>query len=158
MTAGGLSAVDIGDPRTVGGIAREYFTRLVGQLRQDAGLGQAVREQGGGPATGGAYSIEPHAAEAALQRHGTRGEACPCISTPGWQVVRRRTAPRIVEFVTEDGTVFRAKVFIDATYEGDLMAKAGVSYTLKREGNAKYGETLQRHPLHREVPAAARIT
>src|SRR5258707_12219558 len=31
-------------------------------------------------------------------------------------------------------------MFIDATYEGDLMAKAGVSYTLMREGNAKYGE------------------
>ena len=34
----------------------------------------------------------------------------------------------------------RAKMFIDATYEGDLMAAAGVSYTLMREGNAKYGE------------------
>jgi hypothetical protein len=37
---------------------------------------------------------------------------------------------------------FAAKMFIDCTYEGDLMAKAGVSYTLMREGNAKYGETL----------------
>jgi hypothetical protein len=42
---------------------------------------------------------------------------------------------------TEDGRIFRARVFIDATYEGDLMAKAGVSHTLEREGNAKYGET-----------------
>jgi hypothetical protein len=41
----------------------------------------------------------------------------------------------------EDDRRFRAKMFIDATYEGDLMAKAGVSYTLIREGNAKYGET-----------------
>src|SRR5207244_1375884 len=52
----------------------------------------------------------------------------------------KKSGARIVEFATEDGTVFRAKMFIDATYEGDLMAKAGVSYTLMREGNAKYGE------------------
>src|SRR5438128_2246080 len=53
----------------------------------------------------------------------------------------KKSGARIVEFVTDDGTVFRAKMFIDATYEGDLMAKAGVSHTLMREGNAKYGET-----------------
>ena len=52
----------------------------------------------------------------------------------------KQSGARITEFVTEDGTGFRAKMFIDATYEGDLMAKAGVSYTLMREGNAKYGE------------------
>jgi hypothetical protein len=53
----------------------------------------------------------------------------------------KKDGTRITELVTEDGTVFRAKMFIDATYEGDLMAKAGVTYTLEREGNAKYGET-----------------
>src|SRR4051812_36458091 len=53
----------------------------------------------------------------------------------------RKAGAKITEFMTEDGTFFRAKMFIDATYEGDLMAKAGVSYTLTREGNAKYGET-----------------
>ncbi len=70
----------------------------------------------------------------------------------------KKDGARITELVTEDGTVFRAKMFIDATYEGDLMAKAGVSYTLMREGNAKYGETLQRHSLQREISAAHRIT
>ena len=42
----------------------------------------------------------------------------------------------------ESGKTFAAKMFIDATYEGDLMAAAGVSYTVGREPNAKYGETL----------------
>ena len=46
--------------------------------------------------------------------------------------------PRIVSSTMEDGSYFHAKVFIDATYEGDLMATAGVSYTTTREGNAKY--------------------
>ena len=42
----------------------------------------------------------------------------------------------------ESGKTFRGKMFIDATYEGDLMAKAGVSYTVGREANSQYGETL----------------
>jgi len=47
---------------------------------------------------------------------------------------------RIVAIRMESGKVFRADCFIDATYEGDLMAAAGVSYTFGREANAKYGE------------------
>jgi len=42
----------------------------------------------------------------------------------------------------EDGTIFRAKMFIDATYEGDLMAKAGVTYTLMREGKRQIRRDL----------------
>jgi hypothetical protein len=42
----------------------------------------------------------------------------------------------------ESGRRFRAKMFIDATYEGDLLAKAGVSFTVGREANAQYNETL----------------
>ena len=60
MTSGGLSAVDIGDPRSVGGIAREYFTRLVASYGKKLNWDQPFR--GHGPATGGAYSIEPHVA------------------------------------------------------------------------------------------------
>jgi hypothetical protein len=56
-------------------------------------------------------------------------------------VAAKKSGARITEIVMEDGTTIRARMFIDATYEGDLMAKAGVSYTLIREGNAQYGET-----------------
>ena len=49
---------------------------------------------------------------------------------------------RIVSIRTEDGRTWKGKVFIDASYEGDLMAAAGVSYTVGREPNSKYGETL----------------
>jgi hypothetical protein len=54
----------------------------------------------------------------------------------------QKTGGRITEIAMENGKVYRAKMFIDATYEGDLMAKAGVSYTVGREGNSKYNETL----------------
>ncbi len=53
-----------------------------------------------------------------------------------------KTGPRITAITTESGKVFKGKVFIDATYEGDLMAAAGVSYTVGREANATYKETL----------------
>lgn len=151
MTAGGLSAVDIGDPRTVGGIAREYFTRLVASYGKSLEWDKPFKSKGGGPATGGAYSIEPHVAEkvfndmtreAGVKVHFNArlaiADVIQASAQSGTRVLYDRKV--ISDLVTEDRTVFRAKMFIDATYEGDLMAKAGVTYTLQREGNAKYGE------------------
>jgi hypothetical protein len=51
-------------------------------------------------------------------------------------------APRITRILLENGDEIRAGMFIDSTYEGDLMAKAGVGFTLMREGNARYGESF----------------
>ncbi len=137
MTSGGLSAVDIGDPRSVGGIAREYFTRLVATYGKKLQWDQSFRGRGG-PATGGAYSIEPHVAERVFDT---------MASEAGVIVVRearlksvKKENNRITELQSEDGRITRAKMFIDATYEGDLMAAAGVTCTVIREGNAKYGE------------------
>lgn len=139
MTSGGLSAVDIGEPRSVGGIAREYFTRLAATAGTTLAWDKPFTSKGGGPATGGAYAIEPHQAEQVFNSM-LREARVPVYLNARLAVVTRH-ALRITELITEDGTVFRAKMFIDATYEGDLMAKAGVSCTLMREGNAKYGET-----------------
>ncbi|MFO1437663.1 MAG: FAD-dependent oxidoreductase [Verrucomicrobiaceae bacterium] len=151
MTSGGLSAVDIGDPRSVGGIAREYFTRLVGKYGKKLEWDQPFKHTGG-PATGGAYAIEPHQAERVFEE---------MVKEAGVKVLRdaklasaaksdaatpdRKGAgksARVTSITLENGDVIHAKVFIDTTYEGDLMAKAGVSFTLMREGNAKYGEKL----------------
>src|SRR5207245_3126379 len=49
---------------------------------------------------------------------------------------------RITNLRMESGKTFSGRMFIDATYEGDLMAKAGVSYVVGREANSQYGETL----------------
>ena len=139
MTSGGLSAVDIGDPRSVGGIAREYFTRLAATAGVTLAWDKAFESKAGGPATGGAYAIEPHKAEEVFNNMAR--EAGVKVHFKARLASVKKDGPHITEFTTEDGTIFRAKVFIDATYEGDLMAKSGVSYTLMREGNAKYGET-----------------
>jgi acetyl esterase/lipase len=139
MTSGGLSAVDIGDPRTVGGIAREYFTRLVASYGMKLAWDQPFVSKGGGPATGGAYSIEPHIAEKVFTDMAK--EANVPVHFSARLASAKKDGARITELAMEDGTVVRAKMFIDATYEGDLMARAKVSYTLMREGNAKYNET-----------------
>lgn len=140
MTSGGLSAVDIGDPRSVGGIAREYFTKLAATVGVTLAWDKAFKgDGGGGPATGGAYAIEPHKAEQVFADMAMDAGVKVHFQARLAEVTHHES--RIKEFTTEDGTVFRAKMFIDCTYEGDLMAKAGVSYTLMREGNAKYGET-----------------
>ncbi len=139
MTAGGLSAVDIGDPRTVGGLAREYLSRLAAvygtKLQWDAPLPRKA----GGPATGGAYSIEPHVAERLFNELASEAKVSVYFSARLAGV--KKAGGRLTELLTEDGRVFRARMFIDATYEGDLMARAGVSHTQSREGNARYGET-----------------
>jgi hypothetical protein len=137
MTAGGLCAVDIGDPRSIGGITREYFTRLVSRYGKTLAWDRPFQSKGG-PATGGAFAIEPHAAEELFQEMAK--DASVPVHFGGRLKSVRKNGARIIEFETEGGTIIRAKAFIDATYEGDLMAKAGVSYTLNREGNAKYGE------------------
>ncbi|MGV3660557.1 MAG: FAD-dependent oxidoreductase [Prosthecobacter sp.] len=139
MTSGGLSAVDIGDPRSVGGIAREYFTKLAATVGVTLAWDKVFKSAGGGPATGGAYAIEPHKAEEVFTNMAR--EAGVKVHFKARIASVKKDGARIVEIVTEDGTAFRAKMFIDATYEGDLMARAGVGFTLMREGNARYGET-----------------
>ena len=137
MTAGGLSAVDIGDPRTIGGLTRKYFTRLVATYGKKLEWDKPFRSKGG-PPTGGAFSIEPHVAEQLF--NDMVNEAKVNVRFNGRLAAVKKTGARIVELAIDDGTVVHATMFIDCTYEGDLMAKAGVSYTLLREGNAKYGE------------------
>jgi hypothetical protein len=125
-------------PRSIGGIAREYFTRLVGRYGKTLAWDRPF-EGKGGLATGGAFAIEPHTAEGLFDELASEAKVPVHF---GARLARvRKDGARIVELVTETGSVFRAKMFIDATYEGDLLARAGVSYTLQREGNAKYGET-----------------
>lgn len=139
MTSGGLSAVDIGDPRSVGGITREYFTKLAATAGVILAWDKEFKSAGGGPATGGAYAIEPHKAEQVFTDMAK--EAGVRVYFRARLASVKKQGANITELIMEDGTVFRARVFIDCTYEGDLMAKAGVSHTLMREGNAKYGET-----------------
>ncbi|MBP9902722.1 MAG: FAD-dependent oxidoreductase [Verrucomicrobia bacterium] len=127
MTASGLGVTDIGpgnDTSYVGGISREFYRR-VGQAY---GSGNLV------------LWFEPHVAEMLF------GQMLAEAGVPVYPNQLLATATlvsnRITQITMEDGSVFRAKQFIDTSYEGDLMAAAGVSFTWGREGTNVYNETL----------------
>ncbi len=128
LSSGGLGATDIGNKVAIGGLSREFYQRLGKHYGQEE-----------------AWTFEPHVAEQLfeefIREHGIevhRGEWLD--RSPGKGVTKRKG--QIASITTLSGKTYRGKMFIDATYEGDLMAAAGVSYTYGREANAEYGETL----------------
>jgi hypothetical protein len=132
MTAGGLSMTDIGNKRAIGGLSHEFYRRC--------GLHYGVAEE---------WRFEPHVA--ARLFHALLEEAGVEVHTRQFLAGVEKEGRRIARITTEGGLRVRARAFVDATYEGDLMARAGVSYTVGREDNRTYGETLngvQVHPTH----------
>jgi hypothetical protein len=85
------------------------------------------------------WTFEPHVAmRVTLQM---LDEAGVTVLTERYLESVTKVGPRITSLVTKNGT-FTARVFVDGTYEGDLMAAAGVDWTIGREGPAEYGESL----------------
>lgn len=131
MVSGGLSGTDVGRREVIGGMALEFYFRAGRHYELPRHL-QDI-----------AWMPEPKVAEAIMremlreagvtlfERHRLREKSGV-----------RREGTRIAEITTENGVRFAAKVFADATYEGDLMAQARVSYMVGREGIAQYGEPL----------------
>ena len=152
MTSGGLGATDIGNKAGIGGIAREFYHRIAQHYSQDEAWRFERREDyfkmrssrgllvdlSSPEAT--MWTFEPHVAEDILFEMVNQARA-PVYFQQHLASLKKQ-GPRITEVTMENGKVYRAKMFIDATYEGDLMAKAGVSYTVGREANSKYNETI----------------
>ena len=153
LTSGGLGYTDSGNTSVIGGLSREFYHRLWLHYNDSAAwkwekqadyknIGQ------GGPAmhapTKTMWIFEPHVAEKIFEDF---------INENKIQVYRNEWLDRnasglqkkhgkIVSFKTLSGKSFSGKIFIDATYEGDLMASAGVKYHVGRESNSVYNETL----------------
>jgi hypothetical protein len=153
LTTGGLGATDIGNKTAIGGISRNFYHRLAQHYAQDASwtletapeyFAKRRGGQAGASALIGAdatmWTFEPRVAEKVFFQ--MLAEA----KTPVYLEQRLKSVtkagPRITEITMENGRVFRAKMFMDATYEGDLLAKAGCSFHVGREANSVYGETL----------------
>jgi hypothetical protein len=126
LTASGLGMVDKGFATTIGGYANDFFVR-VGKCY---GSTQPV------------FKLEPSVAEKTfvemLQEAGVEVFFNARLSERAGVVKKGRT---IEKLILENGEVFTAKTFIDATYEGDLMAWSKVSYIVGREDTRKYGES-----------------
>jgi hypothetical protein len=147
LTSGGLGYTDSGNKAVVGGLAREFYRRVKKHYDRPEAWTYEKPEQYKlyRPADDAMWTFEPHVAETLL-RDMLAEQKVPVLlgerldRAPGKGV--KLDGKRIASVTMESGKAFAGKVFIDATYEGDLMAAAGVSYTVGREPNAKYGETL----------------
>jgi hypothetical protein len=161
LSTGGLGATDIGNKAAIGGIAREFYHRIALYYSQDSAWTFETREEylarRRGSQTQAAdlpgpdatmWTFEPHVAEAVFNQMLTEAHVQIALE----QTVRavRKDGARLMALVTDRGTVFEAAMFIDASYEGELMANAGVSYFVGREPNSRYGETLD--GIRRQTP------
>jgi len=127
MLSGGLGHSDVdGQERLIGGLAAEVFARMAKHYGKDA--------------TDGAFDFEPHVAEETLRQMLDEAKVRVVFGERIESVEKK--AARITVITTQSGTKFSAPVFIDAGYEGDLMAKAGVKHTVGREGREKYDESF----------------
>ncbi len=123
MVTGGLCRTDVGKEKTIGGFPREFFTRAAA-VKPDTPMWYAEPK------------VNLATFEAMLKEAGVK-----VVTAQSLKSITQEGA-RITSLTTGDGTVFNGKMFVDATYEGDLMAAAKVSYIVGREGRAQYGESL----------------
>lgn len=126
MSSGGLTWTDIGDVSTLGGYTREFFDRV-----------QAI--EGGSPWR---YRFEPHVAELAFNAMLTASGVSLRLGETLEPSDVETDGGRIVSLGTTSGDTFAAQVYIDASYEGDLLAAAGVSYVVGREDAGDTAEGL----------------
>lgn len=130
LSAGGLGATDIGNKFAVTGLARDFYRRIgkhYGKLEQ--------------------WTFEPHVAENLFKQY-IREASVPVLmnhrltgATVTGKVINHITVEDAASPSAKKNRIIYAKQFIDCTYEGDLMAKVGVAYTVGREANSQYGET-----------------
>ena len=152
LTTGGLGQTDSGNTKVFGGISREFYrlvrthyadpknwTRQTPDEYRPRGEFKDTWRQGDAM-----WTFEPSVALRILEDW-ERREKVRIVRNArldrgkGGVTVRNG---RIASIRTEDGRMWSGRVFIDASYEGDLMAAAGVTYFVGREDNSVHGETL----------------
>ena len=134
LTSGGLGQTDIGNKSAIGGISREFYQRIK-KYYEEKGISTAA----GGDAM---WKFEPSVALAVFKSMIAREKIDLIYSArlKSHNALKMQNG-KIIRIILENGAVYQGKVFIDATYEGDLMAAAGVSYVIGREDNTQYGES-----------------
>ena len=153
LSAAGLGWTDSGNKAVIGGVALEFYKRVYDYYdkpetwtwQDRAAFGNRGQ---GTPAMDGdgraMWVFEPHIAEQVFEDlvrdHEITVHRDEWLDRSGSGVML--AAGRIQSIKMLSGKAYAGRMFIDATYEGDLMAAAGVSYTVGREANRVYGETL----------------
>ena len=151
MSSSGLGFTDTGNKEVIGGLAREFYQLIYQHYQKPESWNwQKQSEYGnvgqGNPAIDGEkrtmWIFEPHVAESAFELLIDQNKIM--VKRDEWldrETGVTKKKGEIVSMKTLTGNVYKGKVFIDATYEGDLMAAAGVRFTVGREDNSLYNET-----------------
>ena len=145
LTAGGLGWTDSGNKNAIGGLSREFYQRIKKHYDDPAAWRHQKSEEYKRyrPGDDAMWVFEPSVAEAVyeawVEETGIEIHRDEWLDRGKGVVVKDG---RVVSITTLGGRTWTGRMFVDATYEGDLMAAAGVTYTVGRESNATYGETL----------------
>lgn len=150
LTSSGLGWSDIGNDSILGGLSRDFYHAVYLHYQKDESWNLQKRDvfpeiaQGTlafNPKNELASVFEPKIAEDVFHK---------MVKEAGVKIIKGRLdlkkgafmdGKRITKILLENGNAIEGKMFIDASYEGDLLPLAGVSFTIGREANAKYGET-----------------
>lgn len=141
VVSGGLTATDIGDRETVGGLADEFFKRVLNHYTKTFGAdSRQVKDCHGG------LKFEPKIAEMIFEQMLAEAKKVTICRANRCKAVTLDMTT-IKELITDDlatktERVFTGDVFIDASYEGDLLAGARVPCRIGREARAEFGEYL----------------
>jgi len=161
LSSGGLGYTDTGNKSVIGGLARNFYHRVWKHYDGAAAWTWQKKEEYGNkgqgtPAMDGKertmWIFEPHVAEQVFEDY-IREYAIPVLRDEWLDRAQGVTkdGARIASITMLSGKTFTARMFIDATYEGDLMAAAGVEYRVGREAQAENGEDangIQTGKLH----------
>lgn len=150
LTSSGLGFTDTGNKATIGGLSREFYHRVWLHYNDLSSWNWEKHEEYGNkgqgtPAMDGEnrtmWIFEPHVAEKVfedfIKENDIRVYRNEWLNRESGVITQNK---KIISFTTLSGKTFKGKMFIDATYEGDLMAAAGVSYTVGRESCLQYNE------------------
>jgi hypothetical protein len=151
LTAGGLGWTDSGNKAVIGGLSREFYHRVWREYQKPETWRWQKREQFGNKGQGTEamdasgktmWIFEPHIAENVYEAW-VKELGIPIYRNSWLNRAKggvRLKNGRIASISMLDGTIYEGRMFIDATYEGDLMASAGVDFHVGREAMSTYNE------------------
>jgi len=150
LTSSGLGWSDIGNDAILGGIAREFYQRLYKHYQKAEAwkwekqsefknLGQGVPALN--PKTELASTFEPKVAETVFDEMAKEAEVKIVYGRLDLKNGVLKNGKKISTLKLEDGSLLKGKMFIDASYEGDLLPGSGVSFVIGRESNSQYDES-----------------